>query len=318
MKRLAVVFVFVLLACVPVAHAAGLGVAVSIAPQAWFVRHVAGDLAEVTVMVPPGASPHGFEPKPGQMRAVARADLYLALGLGFEEAWLPRFLSANPKLRVARMEAGIHRVPMEPAHHDEPRREAGQHREPPQGPPPGHGGHEAEHGPEGHAEHHHGGLDPHVWLSPELAKTMARNVRDALAQADPAHAGAYDAGLARTLAEIGALQADLRAELAGVRGRTFMIFHPSWGYFAREFGLRQMAVEAGGREPSARELAFLVTLAHEHGVRTVFVQPQMSSRAASMLADELGGDVAEADPLAPDWVANLRAVAHRLASAMGD
>jgi len=170
------------------------------------------------------------------------------------------------------------------------------------------------HEAEGH--HHHGGEDPHIWLSPELAKTIARNIRDALAQADPANAAAYDAGLARLLDEIEGLQTGIAARFTGLKRRQFMIFHPSWGWFAREFGLEQLPVEVGGREPKPAELVRLVERARSLGIRTVFVQPQASRRAAEVLARELDGSVAEADPLAADWAANLRAVADRLARAM--
>lgn len=345
MSRIAAFCIALLLIAAPVpARAAGLKVVVSIVPQQWFVERIAGGLAEATAMVPPGATPHGFEPRPSSMRAVAVADLYLALGLEFERAWLPRFLAANPGLRVAHTEAGIDKGAAPGGRHEPMHGEEGLHGEyhgdaPP---PPGHeaarhdaavphdavpherarhdaqaahhGEDGAHHGGEGH--HHHGGEDPHVWLSPELAKTMARNIRDALAQADPANAAAYDAGLARLLDEIAGLQRDIAARFTGLKRRQFMIFHPSWGWFAREFGLEQLPVEAGGREPKPAELVRLVERARSLGIRTVFVQPQASRRAAEVLARELDGSVAEADPLAADWAANLRAVAERLGRAM--
>ena len=351
MSCIATLCIALLLIAAP-AQAAGLKVVVSIVPQEWFVERIAGDLAEVSAMVPPGATPHGFEPRPSSMRAVAGADVYLALGLEFERAWLPRFLAANPGLRVAHTEAGIDKgaapggnhepmhegeeqhgehhgdAPLTPGHEavhhdgdDTPHHDAAM----PHDASPHEGAHhdaqavhhdddDAHHEAGGH--HHHGGEDPHVWLSPELAKTMARNIRDALAQADPGNAAAYDAGLARMLDEIAGLQADIAARFTGLKRRQFMIFHPSWGWFAREFGLEQLPVEVGGREPKPAELVRLVERARSLGIRTVFVQPQASRRAAEVLARELDGSVAEADPLAADWAANLRAVADRLALAM--
>lgn len=348
MRRfLTCIFLFLLLVA-PV-RAAGIKAVASIAPQAWFVQRIAGDMVEVSVMVPPGATPHGFEPRPSSMRAVAAADVYLALGLEFERAWLPRFLGANPGLHVAHTDAGIdknadalvahavqgnkvhpgkgmhgdheqdhhraegamdayrgHDVAEGARHHDE----AMEHHAESE-----HGDHAGE-GSEYHGHQHHDGEDPHIWLSPELAKTMASNIRDALAKADPAHAAAYDAGLTALLADIRELQAELHARFTGLNRREFMIFHPSWGWFAREFGLEQLPVEVGGREPSPSELTHLVARAKTLGVRTVFVQPQASRRAAQVLAAEIGGAVAVADPLAPDWAANIRAVAERFEQAM--
>lgn len=339
MKRLVAAFLLVLAVC-PAALAARIDVAVSIAPQKWFVERIAGDLARVTVMVPPGASPHGFEPKPGQMRAVSEADVYLALGLGFEDAWLPRFLAANPDLRVAHTDRGIAKIDLgsgehgehgEPPHHAEgemhgpgPGEHGDGHRPPPSGhghgerpePPDAHGAQRPGPPPDHEAHEHHQGKDPHIWLSPALAEAMARNIRDALAQADPEDAPAFDAGLAALVADIEALRAELAGRFDGLARREFMIFHPSWGYFAHEFGLVQLAVEAGGREPSPRDLAGLVDRAGKLGVRAVFVQPQMSRRAAELLAREIGGRVEEADPLAEDWLANMRQVGARLERAL--
>lgn len=307
----------VLSLAVPSARAAQGGplrVLVTIEPQAWLVERVAGPLAQVTVMVPPGADPHTFEPRPSQMAEVDRADLYLSLGLEFETVWLPRFLAASPGLKVVPMDAGIAKLPM-PAH---------EHHH--------HEGEEHDHGHEGEAHEHHSGEapdhdhdhdhdhaglpDPHIWLAPELMQVMAAATRDALTRADPANAQAYAAGCEAAVAEARAVHDDLAALFAGLTERRFMVFHPSWGYFAREFDLVQMPVEGRGSEPGPRTMVKLVAEAREHGVRAVFVSPQFSQRSAGVVAQEVGGALVEADPLARDWAANLRAVAGRMAKAM--
>lgn len=274
-----------------------LRVLVTVEPQAWLVEQVAGPLAQVTVMVPPGADPHTFEPRPSQMAEVARGDLYLSLGLEFEAVWLPRFLAANPGLHVAAMDAGIAKLPM-PAHgHEHPEGEAHGH---------------------DHGHDHDAGLpDPHVWLAPELMQAMAATTRDALTQADPANAQAYAAGCEAAVAKARAVHDAVAALFAGLTERRFMVFHPSWGYFAKEFGLVQLPVEGHGSEPGPRAMIGLVAEARKHGVRAVFVSPQFSQRSAGVVAQELGGALVEADPLARDWDANLRAVAQRMARAMG-
>jgi len=329
MRSMRMKFVFVALAALALgvvgaasaraAQGGPLRVLVTVEPQAWLVEQVAGPLAQVTVMVPPGADPHTFEPRPSQMAEVAQADLYLSLGLEFEGVWLPRFLAANPGLRVAAMDAGLAKLPM-PAHgHDHPEGEGHDHGHP-EGEVPGH-----DHGhPEGeahghdHDHAHEAGLpDPHVWLAPELMQAMAATTRDALTQADPANAQAYAAGCEAAVAKARALHADIVALFAGLAERRFMVFHPSWGYFAKEFGLVQMPVEGHGSEPGPRTMVKLVAEAREHGVRVVFVSPQFSQRSAGVVAQELGGALVEADPLARDWDTNLRAVAGRMARAMG-
>jgi len=347
MKRL-FCLILLLLILPASAQAEGLKVLVSIPPEAWFVNQVAGNEATVVIMVPPGASPHSYEPKPGQMAAVAQADLYLAIGVEFEETWLPRFTGTNPKLVVQHLDEGIVKLPMEEHHHEgEDEHHESEHHEPPAGapgpmhsgskplgPPPGHdmaghkppvpGGHEpmhaeSGHGPEdpGHEEHHHhDGLDPHVWLSPDLALTIVDNVQRALTQARPDLAPVFAANAERARDRIRSLGAEIAAGFQGLASRRFVVFHPSWGYFARQFGLEQMPIEVGGREPSPRELHDLLAEALEHKVRAVFVQPQMSKRTAEVVARELSGRVVEADPLALDWDANLTRVAAELAAAM--
>ncbi|WP_457596934.1 metal ABC transporter solute-binding protein, Zn/Mn family [Hydrogenimonas sp.] len=259
-------------------------VAVSIVPERYFVERIAGDLAEVTVMVPPGASPATYEPKPSQMRALSRAALYLAIGVPFERSWLPRFHAQNPAMRIVDVTRGIRKVPMAGHHH--------------------HG--EVEHGQA------HRALDPHVWLSPPLAKTIARNIADALIAADPAHEAAYEKGLKRLLATIEATHRKLQAILTPCRGAAMMVFHPSWGYFARTYGLKQIPIEIEGKEPKAKELVHLMKEARANGVTTIFIQPQFARRAAETIARQIGAKVLVADPMAEDWPSNLMGLAEKI------
>lgn len=161
-----------------------------------------------------------------------------------------------------------------------------------------------------------GNPDPHIWLSPALVKVQSQTIYETLAQLDPAHQETYRANLESFLADIDALDADIRETLTGVENRKFMVFHPSWGYFARDYGLEQLPVEVGGQEPSAAELAALVAGAKQEGIKVIFAQPEFSTRSAETLAQEIGGEVLLISPLAPDWLDNLRRVAGALAKAM--
>ncbi len=158
-----------------------------------------------------------------------------------------------------------------------------------------------------------GNPDPHIWLSPRLVKVQARTICDALVELDPAHEAAYRANLAAFLDDVDALDADIRAALEGVTQRKFMVFHPSWGYFARDYGLEQIAIEVGGQEPSAAELSALIAQARAEGIRVIFAQPEFSTRAAETIAREIGGEVLLISPLAPDWLDNMRRVAETFA-----
>lgn len=161
-----------------------------------------------------------------------------------------------------------------------------------------------------------GNPDPHIWLSPALVKVQSQTIYETLARLDPAHQGAYQANLESFLADIDALDADIRETLTGVENRKFMVFHPSWGYFARDYGLEQLPVEVGGQEPSAAELAALIAGAKQEGIKVIFAQPEFSTRSAETIAQEIGGEVLLISPLAPDWLDNLRRVAGAFAKAM--
>ena len=161
------------------------------------------------------------------------------------------------------------------------------------------------------------GNDPHIWLSPTLVKTQAQTIYEALVQLDPAHKEAYHANLDSFLADIDALDADIRRTLEGVGSKKFMVFHPAWGYFARDFGLEMIPIEVGGQEPSAAELADLVTGAKKEGIKVIFAQPEFSTKDAETIANEIGGKVLLISPLDPGWLDNLRRVADTFADALG-
>lgn len=291
-KMLALLAVLMLVSAAP-ALAAGLGVAVGVAPVAHFAKKVGGNLVSVTLLVPPGADAHTYEPKPSQMRALSASSVYLSTGLEFEAAWESRLRSANPKMLVARIDAGLKKLPMPEGHE--------------------HHGHKAEAG-----HHHHDELDPHVWASPAEVRHMAAAIAQAFSKADPANAKAYAANLAAFQKEIDALDVQLKALFAEVPAgkRGFLVFHPAWGYFARDYGLTQIAIEFEGKEPTPKRLAAIVTEAKAKGASVIFVQPQMSQRTAGAIAAAVGARLVTADPLAEDWGANLLSVAKRFRQAM--
>ncbi len=269
-----------------------LRVAVSIPPQKYFVERIAGDLAEVSVMVPPGSDPHTYEPKPRQLVALAKTSLYFAVGIDIEKAWLPRFQSVNNTLVIVHTDRSIKKIPSA-AHHDE-------------------------HPPEAHDNNHrdHDGFDPHSWLAPSPARAMAHEIATALSKADPANTARYETGFNALEKDMTTLDDELTALFKNSKGAAFMVFHPSWGYFAEAYGLEQEAVEIGGKEPGPADLARLITFARDHHIKAIFVQPQFSRKSAQTIADAVNGKVIVADPLAENWLDNLRSVARSVAAAI--
>jgi zinc transport system substrate-binding protein len=294
-----------------------LSVFVSIAPQKYFVQQIGKKLVDVQVMVNPGADPHTYEPKPRQMVAISKAKLYFAVGIEFEEAKLSKITAANPNLKIIHTDHGIEKLAMEThhhhhdghaeEHHDTDHHEAdhdhekGEHHE------------EAEHDKD-HSENT--GLDPHIWLSPPLVKIQALTILAALQEADPAHRDVYEANFKAFTAQIDQLDAYLKKTFAGKKGLQFIVFHPSWGYFAHAYGLKQVPIEIEGKDPKPAQLKALIRHARENGIKVVFVQPQFSTKSAELVAREIGGQVAFTDPLAEDWMANLRQVADKFQAAL--
>ena len=268
-----------------------LQIAVSIQPQAYFVQKIGGDFVSVTVLVPPGANPATYEPKPTQMVSVSASKVYFAIGVPFEQAWLPKFSSVNPSLTIIYTDAGIEKIPMHSVHH---------------------------HGVSGHRMKDRGGamLDPHIWLSPPLVKIQAEHILNGLKQSDPIHAKRYETNFFQFSEEIDRLDADLRRLFSDLGQVRFLVFHPSWGYFAETYGLEQIPIEFEGKAPKPAVLQALIKAARSSDIKVVFVQPQFSTRSAETIAAAIGGKVMIADPLAADWEENLRRQAVKIKSAL--
>jgi zinc transport system substrate-binding protein len=259
-----------------------LRVVVSIPPQACFVDRVGGQRVLTETLVVPGQDPHTYDPTPRQLAEVARASVYFRIGFPFENALIPRLESTVPGLSIVDTRQGIALRPFEG---------------------------EAASGVQ--AE-----LDPHIWMSPTLVVKQVRTIRDALIRLDPAGAGQYRANAERFISELRMVRSRIAGLLAPLRGRTFLVYHPAFGYFAEEFGLRQAAVESAGKEPTSRQLARLIDQARAQGIKVVFIQPQFSQTGARAVAEAIGGKVVPLDDLAYDYLSNLETIARTIRVAL--
>jgi zinc transport system substrate-binding protein len=234
-------------------------VAVSIPPQKYFVEKIAGDLVDVLVLIPPGSSPHVYEPKPVQMASLSRAKAYFAIGVEFEKAWLERLAKTSPSMLIVHTDSGIAKQPMQEIP-----------------------------GIEAQSAHGHEGLDPHIWLAPELVKQQTKTITRALARMDPLHASVFNRNDSLFNLEIASLQDSINRILIKRKlDGPFMVFHPSWEYFAREFHLQQVAIEVEGKEPNPSELGAIFDCARRFGITTIYVQPQFSKRSAEVIAQQI-------------------------------
>jgi zinc transport system substrate-binding protein len=217
------------------------------------------------------------------MRTMSGAQVFFTAGLPFEDAWLERISGSCPGLTVVSLQTGIPLVPVE-----------------------GHGARTAP-DPGGIA------LDPHTWLSPELMKQQSLVVERVLASRDSSSRSCYAARQSLLEEEIDSLQTRIHEVLDPLPQRAFLVLHPSYGYFADEFGLEQIAIEVDGSEPTPSEMAAIAGVARERGLGFVIASPQFSTRTADALSAELGIPVVIHDPLRGDWMAGLEDLASIIA-----
>lgn len=267
-----------------------LSVYVSILPQKFFVERLGGEHVNVSVLVGPGQSPETFEPLPRQMAELSKAAMFYRIGMPFEDIWMGTVQKNNPRIAVLDARQGLTLREMEPA-----------------------GGHHHDHD----HDHHHaeGGADPHIWLDPANVRIMIGHLRDRLIDLDPANAAAYRENHTRFEQELQVLEQEISSLLQPLDGSSFMVFHPSWGYFADAFGLRQVPIESEGKEAGARTLTRLIKQAKAERIRVIFVQQQFSRDQAAALADEMGVRLVSLDPLAESYLDNLRRVAQVISEA---
>ena len=258
---------------------------VSIGAHLDFCREIGAGRVAVKLALPPGKNPATYAPAPQLIQALSRSRLYFKVGLPFETALLAKVKALPRSPEIIDAQKGIVLQPMQS---DFPR----------------HGG-----------PHRHTGLDPHTWLDPERAKIIARHMRDGLRGIDPTHGEDYNRRYEALAADLDALDAELAKLLAPARGQSFLVFHPSWSYLAERYGLHQIPIEEEGKEPGPRRLVRLIEEARRRGVTSILVQRQFSARTAEAVAREIGAQVIPADPLAPDYFENLRAVAREIAAA---
>jgi zinc transport system substrate-binding protein len=273
------------------AQGAPLQVVVSILPQQFLVERVADGRVEVLTLVQPGDNEATYSPGPSTLAALDGARVWFTMGVHFETVWLERITRDRPDMEVVSLSDGLPLRRTEESLVSLAR-------------------------PRDHDHGRAGVPDPHAWTDPRLAARMAERIADTLARIDPAGASGYSARAAELQAELLALHEEIAALLAPVRGQVFIVFHPSWGYFADAYGLVQLPIEVGGREPGPRSLAEIIRHGRKAGARVVFVQQQFSQRSAHAVAQALGARVVAADPLAPDYMTNLRQVATRMAEAL--
>ena len=255
-------------------------ITVTLEPLRYFTEAIAGDCFEVVSMVPKGSSPESYDPTPQQLVNLSKSQAYLRIGyIGFEQAWMKKLEANYPTMKVYDTSKGVELI-----------REEGHH----------------------HGDHYHeGGVEPHIWNSTRNASVIADNIYAALCELDANHQPEYKQRLDSLKQVIARTDADVRTLLANADS-TFLIYHPALSYFARDYGLHQISIEEGGKEPSPATLKTLIETCRREGAQVIFVQQEFDQRNAQLIADELGIEIVPINPLSHDWAEEMLRVANAL------
>ena len=268
---------------------------VNILPQKYFVEKIVKDKFTINVMVKPGASPHNFEPKPSQMKSLVASKVYFLIGDATEKNWIEKFKQNAKNTLFVDTTIGVEKIEMAKHEHEE----VAQH------------DHKKD---EKDEEHDHSGLDPHIWLDPVLVKIQAKNIYEAMIKIDSANSDFYKTNYEEFLKELETLDSNIKTILAPHKDKAFMVFHPSWGYFAKRYDLEQISIEIEGKEPKPNELVELIEESKKHDIKIIFVSPQFSQKSAQAISKNIGANVVAIDPLSDNWNENLQKVANEIAN----
>lgn len=261
----------------------------SIAPVGYFVEQIAGDSIEVISLA--SGDIHSYEPKPNDMKNIAKAKMFFAVGVEFERAWLPRFSANSKDLIIVQTDAKIAKIKDTHEHegHDTHAKNEGE-----------------THAKDEQDEHENEGKDPHIWLNPLLALSMARNICDSLIDAFPENKNLYLENFQNFMDKVLSLDESAKADFAGLKNRKFVVYHPAWAYFAAHYDLEQISIEKGGKEPKMNELAEVIKTIKDENIKVIFADPNRSQKSANIIAEQSGAKVELLDPLAKNWLENLQ------------
>ena len=259
-------------------------ITVTIEPLRYFTEAIAGDKFNVVSIVPEGSSPETYDPTPQQMVNLNKSIAYLRIGyIGFEQLWISKLQENFPELSFYDTSAGVNLIHQQCSH---------------------------SHGNNGEEKHAHG-IEPHIWNSTENAKIIANNICNALEEIDNRNSDYYQHKLDSITEIIERTDNEIRNIISGAE-KTFLIYHPALTYFARDYGLEQISIEEGGKEPSPAHLQSLIKLCREKNAKVIFVQQEFDMRNAETIAKELGVKVIPVNPLNYNWTEEMTNTAKAL------
>jgi len=306
-KKILTLFLLMIISMISFsAAAAEITVAVTIMPQLEMVEAIAGDQVKVVEMIPKGFSPANYSPSPSEMRAFNDSSIYFSMGVPADmQNILPRAEEVSD-LKVVKL--------FEKVGAEYPHRYFGEEGEVVDE----HEGHQHEL-EESDAEHDHaGGRDPHIWLSPARVSYMVEIMRDELIKILPEHESEFKENAEQYLNKLSEVDQENEKMLAPYKGEAILVYHPAFGYFTDHYGLEMLSIEKAGKEPGPQHLQEIIENAKEHGIKNVFYQAEIDSTKTRAVAEELGGEIVKLNPLAENYIENLKVLAEQMASELAE
>ena len=255
---------------------------VSILPQKYFVERIGGEQVNVQVMVKPGQSPETFEPSPRLMARYSGADVYFTIGLPFEQVWIKRLASLNAAIQVINTRPETTLLLQQTHQHDSDKYKA------------------------------HQQWDPHTWLSPILAIEQAKVIYNALSELQPANTALFEKNFRQLEQQLIQLDQSIAGLFSKTDKHEFLTFHPAFSYFANRYHLTQRAIEIDGKEPSAKQIAALISELSAKQVPNILIEQQFNTVIARTIARSLNAGLLTVDPLAYDYIHNMKDIADKI------
>lgn len=256
-------------------------VTVSILPQKYFVKKIAKENFSVNILIPPGASPATYEPTAKQMQLLSKSEVYFRIGhIEFEKTWMNKFMSTNPKLEIVDLSENVNLI----ENHT--------------------------HSPD---EFSKNSIDPHIWVSPPIAKTIAKNILYTFERIDRYNEHFYTRNFKKFTQEADSVHQAIKETLKDIETKKIIIYHPALTYYAKEYGLDQIAIENEGKEPTPARVREIIDIAKKHGIKKVFIQKQFSKNKAKTIADAIGAEIITINPLAENWKKSLLHITEQIA-----
>lgn len=263
-------------------------IAVSIVPQVEWLQEIGGDKVEVLSLIPAGQSPHSYAPTTTELTFVSNASVWFQMGLiEFDIAHKQAINQAGPSMQIINLSVGLELIHIDEHQHEQPS--------------------------SAEDEHEPGAYDPHTWLSPTRVIQMVNIIAEKMAELDPSHANVYTTNAANYITKLTTLNNTISNLMNNVVNKNMLIFHPSYGYFCHDFGLKMIPLEEDGQDPSSQHYAEVLDEVKDEGVGVIFIQAEFSQSMAESFSRDAGVEIVRLYPLAHDYIENMNSTGHLVA-----